>query len=251
MPRIGGTGPNSAMADLVAETIPLPGGPLPVLWRRSVRASRVGLRIDPHAASVVITLPAGSSRQAGLRFVGAHAGWVRGQLAALPPGLVFADGASIPVAGIPHPVRHDPAGAAVARFDGGAIHVGGNAGLVGPQVTALLRAEAGRQFGLLVAEICGRAALRANRVTIRDTRSRWGSCSPRGTVMFNWRLVMAPAAVQRYAAAHEVAHLRHMNHSERFWALVETLAPGKDAPIAWLRQHGGGLLRAGCPAAEN
>ena len=80
---------------------------------------------------------------------------------------------------------------------------------------------------------------------MKDTRSRWGSCTPDGTLMFCWRLVMAPPFVQDYVAAHEVAHLRHMNHGKRFWALVNRLTPHTDAAIAWLHESGAGLLRAG------
>ena len=89
------------------------------------------------------------------------------------------------------------------------------------------------------------AGLRPNRLTIKDTRSRWGSCAPDGSLAFSWRLVMAPEFVQDYVAAHEVSHLRHMDHGRRFWALVEVLTPHKQAAIPWLRQEGSRLLRIG------
>jgi predicted metal-dependent hydrolase len=82
---------------------------------------------------------------------------------------------------------------------------------------------------------------RVTRVTLRDTRSRWGSCTAEGALMYSWRLIMAPPEVLRYVAAHEVAHLVEMNHSNRFWAVVEGLYPGWQTQRAWLRSHGGAL----------
>ncbi|MGI4955858.1 MAG: M48 family metallopeptidase, partial [Janthinobacterium lividum] len=89
------------------------------------------------------------------------------------------------------------------------------------------------------------AGLRPRRVVVKDTRTRWGSCTADGTVMLSWRLLLAPEAVQRYVVAHEVAHLRHMNHGERFWALVRELTPHRAAAEAWLRSRGAGLQRMG------
>ena len=82
-------------------------------------------------------------------------------------------------------------------------------------------------------------------MAVKDTRSRWGSCAANRNLAFSWRLVMAPRFVQDYVAAHEVAHLRHMNHGPRFWALVAELTPHTTAAVEWLRTHGPRLLRVG------
>jgi hypothetical protein len=89
------------------------------------------------------------------------------------------------------------------------------------------------------------ASLVARRVIVKDTSSRWGSCTADGTLMFCWRLVMAPAEVQDYVVGHEVAHLRHMDHSRSFWALTAKLTPYRRAATAWLAVHGAGLMRVG------
>ena len=89
------------------------------------------------------------------------------------------------------------------------------------------------------------ARLPLRRVVVKDTSSRWGSCTADGTVMFSWRLVMAPPEVQDYVVAHEVAHLRHMDHSRQFWALTAQLTPHRRAATAWLAAHGAGLMRVG------
>ena len=80
---------------------------------------------------------------------------------------------------------------------------------------------------------------------MKDTRSRWGSCAANRSLAFSWRLVMAPRFVQDYVAAHEVAHLRHMNHGTRFWSLVENLTPHTEVAVTWLRTEGPRLLRIG------
>ena len=78
-------------------------------------------------------------------------------------------------------------------------------------------------------------------LAIRDPRTRWGSCSSRGTLSFSWRLVLAPPEVLRYVAVHEVCHLVEPNHQPQFWALVERLLPGWREQRTWLRRHGSSL----------
>ena len=84
------------------------------------------------------------------------------------------------------------------------------------------------------------------RITLRDSRSRWGSCGPHATLSFSWRLVFAPPEVLDYLAAHEVAHLVHLNHGPHFWALARALCDGPiEAPQAWLKKNGEILLQYG------
>jgi predicted metal-dependent hydrolase len=85
-------------------------------------------------------------------------------------------------------------------------------------------------------------AVRPQRIQIRDQRSRWGSCSTRGTLSFNWRLVLAPFEVLDYVVVHELCHLREPNHSQRFWTLVEERRPAWRTHRDWLHEHGPELL---------
>ena len=176
----------------------------------------------PADGAVVVTLPPRAGRPAGLALLRTHADWVSDRLAALPVPVPFEDGAIVPVGGVGHLIRHVPGGRGGAWFADGAIHVAGAPEFLRRRVLDLLRAEARRRLSALVAEKAALACLKAGRITVKDTISRWGSCAPDGSLAFSWRLVMAPSFVQDYVAAHEVAHLRHMNHGPRFWALVRT-----------------------------
>jgi predicted metal-dependent hydrolase len=232
------------MASGNSEILRLPGGPARVEWRRSTRARRISLRIDPREGAVVVTLPPRAARTAGMALLMNHADWVSQRLAALPGHVPFADGALVPLHGIEHRIAH-VGGRGSAWLEGRQINVGGEPAFLARRVADFLRAEARRQMSALVAEKSAAAGLRPGRVSVKDTRSRWGSCAANRSLAFSWRLVMAPRFVQDYVAAHEVAHLRHMNHGSRFWALVQTLTPHTAQAVAWLRSHGPRLLRIG------
>lgn len=228
-----------------AETFALPGGNAEVHWRRNTRARRVSLRINPCDGTVVVTLPPRAGRKAGVALLMTHAAWVSDRLAALPSAVPFVDGAVIPIDGVPHRLRAMPHARRGVWLENQEIHVSGGVEFFRRRLVDFLRAEARRRFAALVAEKTKQAGLVAKRVTVKDTRSRWGSCAPDGAISFSWRLLMAPPFVQDYVAAHEVAHLRHMNHGKRFWSLVTKLTPYMDKAIVWLRGEGARLLRIG------
>ena len=228
-----------------SEILALPQGPTRVRWRRNARARRVSLRIDPRGGGVIVTLPPRAGRAAGMALLMDHAAWVAARLAALPGAVAFADGAEVPLNGQPARIRHVPRGRGGAWLEAGEIRVAGEPEFLPRRVADFLRAEARRRLAPLAVAKAASAGLTPRRVTVKDTRSRWGSCAPDGTLMFCWRLVMAPPDVQDYVVAHEVAHLAHMNHGPRFWALVDRLTPHTEAGIAWLHANGAGLLRVG------
>ena len=216
-----------------------------MVWRNSTRATRVSLRIDPRVGHVIITLPPRTARSAGRALLIGHAAWVAQRLAILPEPTRFAPGQTVPVHGVPTPIRHAPTQRGGAWLDGGELHVAGDPAFVARRVADFLRREAARALGTLAAAKASAAALRIRRLTVKDTRTRWGSCTADGTLMFNWRLVMAPDFVQDYVVAHEVAHLRHMNHRPVFWAFVDELTPHRPAALAWIKTGGPALMRAG------
>ncbi len=267
-----GRGPDPG-PELVA--LALPGtarGDLPgqaqVRWRRSARARRVSLRIDARSGSVVVTLPPRAGRRQGMALLSVHAAWVAERLAMLAPHLALAPGAAVPLGGAPHVLRHRPGAAApdqaealghtetlgqaaapgqagAAWLEPGAIVLGGAEATVARRAGEFLKAEARRRITALAGGHTAQLGVQLGGIRLKDTRSRWGSCAPDGTLAFSWRLVMAPDWVLDYVVAHEVAHLRELNHSDRFWALVAGLTPHRDAAVAWLKAHGPGLLRVG------
>jgi len=233
------------MEQASCEMVPLPGGAAKVQWRRSSRARRVSLRIDPRDGAVVVTLPMRTGRPAGVALLMDHAEWVTRRLAALPGAVTFEDGALVPVEGVEHRIRHMPARRGTAWLEDGALCVAGDPAFLARRVGDFLRAEARRRLCVLVAEKAALSDLRPSRITVKDTRTRWGSCATSRALAFSWRLVMAPRFVQDYVVAHEVAHLRHMNHGPRFWALVDTLTPHTALAVRWLRDEGPRLMRVG------
>ncbi len=227
------------------EVLSLPSGPALITWRRNRRARRISLRVDPAAGGVVVTLPTRANRQAGLSLLHSHADWVADRLAALPRAIPFADGATIPIAGIPHVIRHRPDARGGAWLEPGILNVTGAPEFLARRVTDFLRTEARRRLHALAMVKAAAIEARVARVSIKDTVSRWGSCAPDGALAFSWRLILAPDFVQDYVAAHEVAHLRHMNHGPRFWDLVAHLTPHRKPAVAWLNREGPALLRIG------
>ena len=221
---------------------------VPLRVRESARARRITVRIDAGADSVELVLPRRVSLAAGLRFLDARRDWLAAHLAEMPEHVAFADGAIVPVLGTPHRIRHlgeRVTGARTVTIADGEIRVVGAAPHVARRVRdhliALARQELGRRARALAARIDRRVA----RITVRDTRSRWGSCSASGALAFSWRLILAPEAVLDYVVAHEVAHLAEMNHGPRFWRVVEMLSPGSARQRGWLSRNRARLLRYG------
>jgi predicted metal-dependent hydrolase len=172
-------------------------------------------------------------------FARAQEGWLRNALARMPVVAGVALGGELPFEG--RLLRLMPgAGRAVVSTDDSLL-VPGDSGSAGARVQAWLRVRARDRLVAASDHYAGLLGRKVVRITLRDTRSRWGSCTADGALMYSWRLIMAPPSVLNYVAAHEVAHLAEMNHSPRFWAVVDRLYPNWQAERAWLHRHGGAL----------
>ncbi|GAC1340750.1 MAG: SprT family zinc-dependent metalloprotease [Acetobacteraceae bacterium] len=227
------------------DSIALPHGKVPVTWRRSARARRISLRIEPREGGVIVTLPDRASVAAGHALLMAHTGWVAERLARLPRPIALGAGAEVPIGGKPHRIVHRPGTRGGAWIEGGELHVAGDRAFLARRVVDFLRAEARRRLAALAVAKATAAGLPLRRVVVKDTSSRWGSCTADGTVMFCWRLIMAPPDVQDYVVGHEVAHLRHMDHSRQFWSLTAKLTLHRRPATLWLATNGAGLMRVG------
>ncbi|MSO91961.1 MAG: M48 family peptidase [Rhodospirillales bacterium] len=221
------------------------GAAIPLRLRRSRRARRITLNIDLANDGAVVTLPLFTAEIEGLDLARREAAWIVRRLAALPPRLAFADGAVVPLRGIPHRIRHAPGTRGSVWAEGGAICVSGKPEHLARRVRDWLKREARATLTdetLAKADGVGRTV---KRISVRDTRSLWGSCAASGAISFCWRLIFVPDFVRDYVVAHEVAHLIEKNHGPRFWQLVATLTGEMVPARAWLKRHGEALHRLG------
>ena len=230
-------------------TVAFDGEIYPVRLRRHSQARRYTLRIHASSRDVVLTMPPRGSVKQAREFAQKNGAWIAIRLRRLPDAVPFAHGARLPLRGIDHRIDHrrGERGTVWVEQNDGELRlcVAGAAPHVSRRVHDYLRREARRDL-----ETASRAAAQAlgvaiRRVSVRDQSSRWGSCSSTGVLSYSWRLILAPAFVLDYLAAHEVAHLIEMNHSRRFWRLVEKICPDMGRAKAWLDAHGADLHRYG------
>ncbi len=222
----------------------LGGRDVPVSVRRSARARRIGLTIDP-MGGVELVVPRRVAMADAERFLESETEWVLARLAAMPPRVPFAHGAAIPVLGRERRIVHLPLFPPEVRDEGEELVVGGPRDDIAVTVTAWMTALARDVLGGEARAKAATLDLTVAGVTVRDQRTRWGSCSVRGRLSLSWRLVLAPPDVRDYVVSHEVAHLKELNHGPNFWALVEWLCPGHARPRRWLRDNAKILQRYG------
>lgn len=215
--------------------------PVEVLLRRSAQARRLSLRISRLDGRATLTLPTRVPEREGMAFVRERESWLRKHLSAIEPEMPVEIGATVLFEGADVPVIAGPVKRATLKS--GALMVPDDPGKVGKRVAAFMKLRARDALADASDRYAAALGRPYNRISLRDTRSRWGSCSSAGDLMYSWRLIMAPRSVLEYVAAHEVAHLQHMDHSDRFWGVVNDLFPNHKACRKWLRNNGGALHR--------
>ncbi|WP_274423506.1 M48 family metallopeptidase [Chelativorans sp. YIM 93263] len=221
------------------------GRELPLKIVENARARRLTLRIQPGGAGLRVTVPPGLSAREVERFLTRHEGWLKERLQKLPEQPLVRAGIKVPLRGVPHLVVNEPGRrgtVTVTEVDGQpALVVNGDPRHLPRRIADFLKREARREIEPLVARHTAQAGRRANAIRYRDTSSRWGSCTSDGTLSFSWRIMMAPRPIINYLVAHEVAHLKEMNHGPRFWKLCEELCPDTARCKAWLKRNGTAL----------
>ncbi|MBS1104287.1 M48 family metallopeptidase [Gluconobacter sp. Dm-62] len=221
---------------------------VPLIWKRSTRAKRITLRIEPVRGEVIITVPHRISRDRALAFVHQQTEWITNALAALPEKQELAAGSHVMIEGENIPILHEPTARRGCWLDADGLHVSGEASHTERRVRDFLQAMAKERLTQTLQTHSVKMDLRPVRLDLRDVRTRWGSCTRQGRIMLSWRLLMAPKEIRDYVVIHELAHLRHFNHGSDFWALVDSFIPkgrtGRLAAERWLRENGTALLRA-------
>lgn len=225
----------------MAEAILLGDPSIRVVLKRSARAKRLILRVPHDGHGPTLTLPQRMSARTASEFLEKSEPWLRTRMAAIAPRMVAGHGAVLPFSDQTLQIEHIPSGR--MSFDAGVLRVPGQPGQVPIRVAAFLREEARKHVATGSHELAGVLGKKVGRITLRDPRSRWGSCTSTGDLMYSWRLIMAPAATMQYVVAHEVAHLVELNHSAQFWSVVEQLCPDYAIHRKWLQDHGTGLHR--------
>jgi len=207
---------------------------------RNRRARRYILRLRPNGIARV-TVPRGGTLTEAKSFAERNTAWLERQLlrqAALPRRPAhWSIGMEILFRG--EQVRIEPGDPGFIRLGSETLPVPGTTGDLRPALERHLSQLADRELPVRVFELAAQHQFQVRRVSVRNQRSRWGSCSRHGDISLNWRLIQAPASVRDYIILHELAHLRHMNHSRRFWAEVARLCPEFPAAERWLKMHSG------------
>lgn len=226
-------------------TLDVAGRLMPLTIKQHDRATRITLRIEPGGRALKMTVPKGLAAREVNAFLDRHQGWLLTRLAKFTTETNLGDGGEILFRGIPHRIQHTGSlrGLTEAIMVDGrpVLRVSGLPEHSARRIAAFLKKEARADLERLSRMHASSIRATIRSISMKDTRSRWGSCSTEGNLSFSWRIVMAPPQVIDYLAAHEVAHLKEMNHGPHFWALCRKLCPQMEEAKSWLKRHGSQL----------
>ncbi|MXV36647.1 DUF45 domain-containing protein [Saccharibacter sp. EH611] len=216
----------------------------PVIWKNAPRAKRLSLRIDIQSKAVVITLPPRASRKQGIALLHSQAHWISEALAALPASAL--ERHHVLLHGRFYRLQHSTSNETTLTAD--ALLLGGECFDDKQRLLKnFVHQKAKVTLPALIEHYSRIMGQKPQKITLRDTKSRWGSCTRQGRLMLNWRLIMAPDDIARYVIVHELAHMTHFNHSPAFWAHVDRFCPdGKKGRLKaekYLHQNGILLMR--------
>lgn len=216
--------------------------------RVSVRAKRLALRLDTKDGKIDLVVPKRASLKKALQFANEYRDWINRHADGLAPAIRFCDGAVIPVLGRDRVIRvaYDPdLKRTTITLHDDTLAVRTNKDDPSGRITRFLKTLARDEINRLARAKATQINRAVTEIQIRDTTSRWGSCSPDGVLSFSWRLILAPYESLDYVVAHEVAHLVHLNHKSRFWALCEKLSENFETGHNWMKTQGQSLMRYG------
>jgi len=224
----------------MAETLTIGTPPITVELRRNARAKRMTLRVSAVDGVARLSLPKRGSLKAAKQFLIEQEAWLHGHIGKTPERVLIAEGLTIALYGESFLLKtHGKSRVTLAP----ATLFLPETRPAGHALEGFIKTRAKSVITNLAEADSTRLGIPFSKISLRDPRSRWGSCNTDGNLMFSWRLMLAPPEVLRYVVAHEVAHLREMNHSGAFWAEVAGLMPNFEAPRRWLKSNGGQLHR--------
>ena len=218
--------------------------PVPIEVRPMRNARRMRLRFDEGSGTLKLTCPARMSRSKALAWALDQRDWIEAQLARAVPAEPFVDGAILPIEGQDVRIFWDQKAPRTPQLVNAELRCGGPEAGLARRVEGFLKARALKTMSVEVAEYSAAAGLVAGAVSVGDAGSRWGSCASTGRIRLSWRLILAPPNVRRYVVAHEVAHLRHLNHGPEFKALEARLFGPGISEVKALLKRAGPRLRA-------
>lgn len=225
------------------ELLKIDGRAVELNVRLNTRARRLIVKVHPATGEVMVIAPSRRALDRAVEFARSEAAWIARQLAQVPSRVALMPGARIPFRGQEHLIARSESGPVMLDDDEPVILVSGRLEHAPRRILDFLKKQAKKELETLAFEYGARIGAKPRRITVRDTASRWGSCSSTRSLSFSWRLIMAPPFVLDYVVAHEVAHLKEMNHGPAFWRIVRELVGDVRRPQAWLRQHGTALHR--------
>lgn len=219
------------------------GQAVEVSVRLNPRARRLIVKVHPTTGEVTVTAPSQRALDKALVFAQGQSDWIATQLSRVPNPVPLSTGSLVPFLGRDHVVREGESGRGAVWADGDTLYVTGGKEHHPRRIVDFLKKEARKHLEARTLEYGARLGVKHTRITVRDTASRWGSCSAKRALSYSWRLILAPAFVLDYVVAHEVAHMREMNHGPAFWRLVKELVADPRKAQNWLRDHGAALHR--------
>lgn len=228
-------------------TLHIDGKDVPVRLKVNPRARRLIVRVQQTNGQVVVTAPTRTSLKQALAFANTEKAWIAKSLAHIEAPIHLLPGQQVPFKGEPHLIRHAPERRGSVwqeqDIDRSYIVSTGEISHVPRRVRDWLKAQAKAEMSQLAYSYGERVGKKPTRLTFRDAQTRWGSCSSNGVISLSWRLILAPPFVMNYVVAHEVAHLVHLNHGNKFWQLVEQLIGDTKEARLWLDTSGASLHR--------
>jgi len=230
-------------------TIDLGDRTAPLTARVNRRARRLIVTVDAVSGRVIVTAPSKRALPEALDFAKTRAGWISSQLDRSGGAKPFCDGLVIPLRGAPVSIVNEGGPRGAVRLDGDRLIAGGDARHLNRRVTEWLRTEARKALTERADHYAAAVGRKRGPITIRDTRSRWGSCARNGALSFSWRLILAPPEILDYVAAHECAHLVHLNHSPAYWRTLKGLGIDARAARDWFAENGHALYAYGVEQA--